>query len=103
MSDWFLGIEGGATRTVALLADGHDRALRRFELGPANVKLLTDAQLTRHFRTIAAAMRLRPTALAVGLAGASLESDLRRIRLAAAKVWPGTPCCATNDLETALA
>src|SRR5947209_8635141 len=30
------------------------------------------------------------------------ETDRERIRRAAAKVWPGIPCYATNDLETAL-
>ena len=49
----FLGIEGGGTRTVALLADGNGQSLGRLEAGPANMKLLTEAQLIRHFRSIA--------------------------------------------------
>jgi N-acetylmuramic acid 6-phosphate etherase len=40
--------------------------------------------------------------IAIGMAGARTESDRQRIRAAAAKVWPKTPCYATNDLETAL-
>jgi N-acetylmuramic acid 6-phosphate etherase len=36
------------------------------------------------------------------LSGAWVEADFRRIRSAAAKAWPGIPCSATNDLETAL-
>src|SRR2546428_614467 len=104
--DWsrkkFLGIEGGATRTVALLADGNGQMLRRLEAGPANLKFLSDAQLLRHLRSLAASLP-RPDAVANGLAGAWAESDCRRIRSAAAKVWPRIPCYATNDLETALA
>ena len=96
-----LGIEGGGTRTVALLADGGGRVLRRLETGPANMKLLTEAQLTRQFRSIAAALPA-PDALGIGLSGAWVEADFRRIRSAAAKAWPGIPCYATNDLETAL-
>src|ERR1017187_6965382 len=65
------------------------------------MKLLTEAQLTRHFRSIAAALPA-PDALGIGLSGAWVEADFRTIRSAAAKVWPGVPCCATNDLETAL-
>jgi N-acetylmuramic acid 6-phosphate etherase len=98
----FLGIEGGGTRTTALLADSAGRTLGRLEAGPANLKLLTDAQLTRHFRSIGAAFP-QPAATGIGLAGAWAEPDWQRIRLAAAKVWPRVPCYATHDLETALA
>jgi N-acetylmuramic acid 6-phosphate etherase len=98
----WLGIDGGGTRTTALLADSSGRLLGRLEVGPANLRLLTDAQLTRQFRRIAAAFP-RPTAAGIGLAGAWAEAERRRIRLAAAKVWPGMPCCATHDLETTLA
>jgi N-acetylmuramic acid 6-phosphate etherase len=97
-----LGIDGGATRTTALLADDAGQALGRLEAGPANLKLLTDAQLTRHFRSMAAAFPV-PAATGIGLAGAWAEPDWQRIRLAAAKVWPRVPCYATHDLETTLA
>jgi N-acetylmuramic acid 6-phosphate etherase len=96
-----LGIEGGGTHTVVLLADASGRNLRRLEIGPANMKLLTDAQLTQRFRSIATALPV-PDALGIGLSGAWAEADFRRIRSAAAKVWPRIPCYATNDLETAL-
>lgn len=96
-----MGIEGGGTRTIALLADGSGQVLRRLEAGPANMKLLTEAQLTRQFRSIAAALP-RPDALGIGLSGAWAEADFDKIRSAAAKVWPRIPCHATNDLETAL-
>ncbi len=97
----FLGIEGGGTHTVALLTDARRHFLQRFEAGPANIKLLSDAQLIRLLRSIAAEFPC-PDTLAVGLAGARGESDWERIRAAAAKVWPHIPCFATNDLETAL-
>jgi N-acetylmuramic acid 6-phosphate etherase len=97
----YLGIEGGATRTVALLADGGGRTLHRLETGPANMKLLTEAQLTQRFRSIARALPC-PDALGIGLSGAWVEADFEKIRSAAAKAWPGIPCYATNDLETAL-
>jgi N-acetylmuramic acid 6-phosphate etherase len=97
----FLGIECGGTRTVALVADGEGKQVQRAEFGPANLRLLTDEQLTRHFKAIAAKM-LRPSAIAIGMAGARTEEDRTRIRRAAAKAWPDTVCIATNDLETAL-
>lgn len=99
---FFLGIEGGGTRTVALMADADGRLLHRFEAGPGNVRLLNDVELVRLFQSIAAALP-KPDAAGIGLAGARTESDRKRIRAAAEKVWRGVPCLATNDLETALA
>ena len=72
----FLGIDGGGTRTVALMADGSGQSLCRLESGPANMKLLTDDQLAGHFRSIAKAMPC-PDALGIGLSGAWVELDFR--------------------------
>jgi N-acetylmuramic acid 6-phosphate etherase len=96
-----LGIECGGTRTVAIAADGHNNQVERAEFGPANLRLLTDGQLARHFKTIAAAM-VRPSAVAIGMAGARTDEDRNRIRRSAAKAWPNVLCTATSDLETAL-
>ena len=101
----FLGIEGGGTRTVALLADAQGHLLKRFEAGPANFRLLTEAQLLRRLREVQASFAdfPKPTTVAIGLAGARGEPEWQRIRAVAAKVWPSVPCHATHDLETALA
>ncbi len=96
-----LGIECGGTKSTALLADAGGWLLQRIQAGPANLRLLTDAQLLRHFRTIASALP-RPDAIAIGMAGARTEVDRARICRAAARVWGEVPCYATNDLETAL-
>jgi N-acetylmuramic acid 6-phosphate etherase len=42
-------------------------------------------------------------AVGIGLAGARTETDRDRIRRAASRVFPGVPCVATDDLQTALA
>ena len=97
----FLGIEGGGTRTVALLVDEKGQRVDRHESGPANLKLLSDRQLAEHLKEIGSALP-RPDALAIGLAGAWTQGDCKRIRVAAARVWPRVPCHVTNDLETAL-
>ncbi len=97
-----LGIEAGGTRTVALLAAADNRALARFETGPANLRLLTDTELRASLRQIAQRFP-GPGAIGIGMAGAREESDRRRIRAAAAVAWPGVPCWVGNDLETALA
>jgi len=96
-----LGVEAGATRTVAMAAGpGLPSPVRR-EFGPANLYLLDDGQLTRHLRTIARALP-RPDAICIGMAGARTPADRARLRSAAARVWPHVPCHATSDLETAL-
>jgi N-acetylmuramic acid 6-phosphate etherase len=87
---------------VALLANGQGRLQHRIELGPANARLQTDAQLLRLFRAIHHAMGA-PDALGIGLAGARDERDRARIQSLAAKVWRGVPCLVSHDLETALA
>ena len=97
----FLGIECGGTRTQVALADNEATVLWQDRFGPANLRLVTDAQLIRHFQVIGNALA-KPTAIAIGMAGARTDNDRKRIRSAAANVWPGVPCHATNDLETAL-
>jgi hypothetical protein len=99
----FLGLDCGGTRSVVIYEWGKVR--RRAEGGSGNVGLLSDAQLVELFRELSRVHRNSPppTAVAAGMAGAGIEAQRERIRRAAAKVWPGTPCLATGDLETALA
>jgi N-acetylmuramic acid 6-phosphate etherase len=103
----FLGIECGGTRTVALLSRNKESGGDlRGHFGPANVRLLDDAALIDHFKAVDGIRGQVPAPLAgigIGMAGARTELDRKRIRAAAAKVWPDVPCYATNDLETALA
>jgi N-acetylmuramic acid 6-phosphate etherase len=97
----FLGIECGATRTSALLVNSAGGVVRSMAEGPANLRLLDDRQLARLLHSIARQLQ-RPSAIAIGMAGARTKEDRARIRKAAARAWPGIPCYATNDLETAL-
>jgi N-acetylmuramic acid 6-phosphate etherase len=99
---YFLGVECGGTKSVACLADQEGNEVQLVASGPANLKLLSDAQLVRHFRSMGDGLP-PPAGIAIGMAGARTKSDFDRIRRAAAKVWPGVPCHATDDLETALA
>jgi N-acetylmuramic acid 6-phosphate etherase len=95
-----LGIEGGGTRTVALyVADGHTS---RWQGGPGNVRLMSDGELDARLGEVARRFP-KPEAVAIGLAGVRTTADIMRICRAAGRCWPGVPCQATNDLETALA
>ena len=98
-----LGIECGGTRTVALFGPGKDGDFQRAEFGPANLRLLDDAGLVKHFKAVRRAAAAPCAGIAIGMAGARTEKDRRRIRAAAGKVWRNTPVYATDDLETALA
>ena len=97
-----LGIEGGGTRTTALLTDARGREIRRASFGPGNVRLLDDRGLVRLFRNIAKQFE-KTNAIGLGLAGARNAKDRARVQTAVEKVWKGTPCHVTHDLEIALA
>ncbi len=97
-----LGVECGGTRTIALLANAAGREIRRAAFGPANLRLLNDSQLLRHFRALQQEFPA-PDAICIGMAGARSEADWMRIRETAGNAWKNAPCHATNDLETALA
>jgi N-acetylmuramic acid 6-phosphate etherase len=99
----FLGLDCGGTRSVAIYECGS--TTRRAEAGPGNVRLLNEAQLLALFRELKSVHKdlPAPSAIAIGMAGARLDSDRARVRRAAAKVWPSIPCSAWGDLDTALA
>jgi len=96
-----LGIEGGGTRTTALLADSQGREIRRGTFGPGNVRLLDDLGLAGLMRGIAKGFP-KPDAIGLGMAGARSERIQHRVRASVARVWKGVPCAVTNDLEVAL-
>jgi N-acetylmuramic acid 6-phosphate etherase len=99
-SPLFLGIDAGGTRTVALQTDCAGHPLKRIEAGPANFKLLTEAQLADHLRSVQGQFA-RPVAIGIGMAGVRDAKDARRVIQAANRVWPHVPCAAAHDLETA--
>jgi N-acetylmuramic acid 6-phosphate etherase len=101
-----LGIEGGGTRTTVAVTGSADGQRLDFETGPSNVRLMSDRELLWRLREVAARLpvpRSRLAAVAIGLAGARTDADRDRIRRAASRVFPGVPCLATDDLQTALA
>jgi len=100
-SPWVLGIEGGGTRTVALMAEYSGKLLGRLETGPTNLRLVRHPILVRRFAEIRERFP-NPDVIAIGLAGVRTEIDRQRIVNAGARVWQGVKCLATNDLVTAL-
>jgi N-acetylmuramic acid 6-phosphate etherase len=99
----FLGIEGGGTKAVALLADAHGKILQRRQFGPLNIRLLNDEQLLKAFRAIARAFGRPPAAVGLYCAGCRTAADRQRMRELAAKIWPESKLQLGNDLESGLA
>ncbi|MGH8596135.1 MAG: BadF/BadG/BcrA/BcrD ATPase family protein, partial [Gammaproteobacteria bacterium] len=97
-----LGIEGGATRTIALFADSRGQILKRIETRPLNLKLSSDDEILRAFRGLRLA-RSTVRTVSICLAGCRTERDRARIRDLAARIWPHAGCLAGSDLESGFA
>ena len=96
-----LGIEGGGTRTTAMLVDAANREIQCATFGPGNIRLLNDEALAKLMCDIGENNPM-PDSIGVGLAGIRNNLDRRRVKTAVAKTWNTTPCHITHDLEIAL-
>ncbi len=99
----FLGVEGGGTRTIALLADRRGRILSRLESGPLNLKLSSDDAVLHRLGEIKRGLASRPTSVALCLAGCRTPADHSRARSLAQRLWPGVPAYIGSDTDSALA
>ena len=95
MTGDILGIEGGGTKTIALLKTG--TRIQRRQFGPLNLKLATDRQILAVLRPF------KPTRAAICLAGCRTPADQARVRRLARRVWPKAQVFAGNDLDSGLA
>ncbi len=97
-----LGIEGGGTRTTALLVDGADNVLATLAAGPGNLRLLDDEQLSGLLRSFRDQLPAQPDRIGVGLAGVRTAADRERLSRAMARLWPETPTVVGDDLLLAI-
>ena len=95
-----LAIEGGGTKTIALIADARGRILHRHKFGPLNLKLSTDRQILSVLRR--SSLR-SPSVVTMFLAGCLTENDRNRMRRLIARVFPKVRAIVGNDLESGLA
>jgi len=104
-----MGIDGGGTRTVALVVDEKLQELGRGQAGPANYHNV-GLESVRYALWIAADQACRGAgctfadlaALGCGLAGAGRAEDRRVLQRAVAEVIPVSPLVLTHDAEIAL-
>ena len=97
-----LGIEGGGTRTTALLADGNDAELASFAVGPGNLRLLSAEDLAALLAAIRERLPAPPDRIGVGMAGVRTDADRERLRRAVGSTWPCVPVVVGDDLLLAL-
>ena len=92
---FILGVEGGGTRTTAVLAAADEiETTPPLVLGPSNLRMLSDRELIWRLREIAERLPVVPGALlavAVGLAGTRTPADRERIRRACSAGFPAGP------------
>ena len=97
-----LGIEGGGTRTSALLVEGTDTVLASFPVGPGNLQLLNGEELAALLTSIRDRLPAQPDRIGIGMAGVRSAGDRERLRRAVAATWPDTPSVVGDDLILAL-
>jgi N-acetylglucosamine kinase-like BadF-type ATPase len=104
---YIIGIDGGGTKTVALLADLSGNVLARGVSGPSNYNAVGfDAACVALESVIAAIQKDYPgevAALCLGLAGVGRAEDIERFQLWTAERFPGMPVQIVNDAEILLA
>jgi len=98
----FLGIEGGATRTTAVLLNQDGVVLKRAEAGPSNLRLMKDADLLRLWKALGAAVDgRRASAVGIFLAGCRTPFDRQRTLGLLKQLWPRARRAAGNDAMSA--
>ena len=109
-SAFLIGIDGGGSKTVALLADVAGRVLGRGEAGPSNHQTVgvaaAEAALNQAISAAFAGAGLEscpPRAIGLGLSGVDRPADREIIHDWAARHVPGARLVIVNDAEIVLA
>lgn len=108
--DWFVGADGGGTKTEVVILNARGRSVGQAVGGPANPLRIgyrrAAAHLTEAVRTALAAAAggaERVRALCVGLAGVGSPARARRMEKLLQAAWPHCRIELCTDLELALA
>jgi len=108
MASLFLGIEGGASRSTAVLIDEEGRMLGRAEGGPCNLHLSSDREICALWKDLysriasEAGVREPPSGVGAFLAGCRTPFDERRSRQLIRRIWPRARSVAGDDSLSAM-
>jgi N-acetylglucosamine kinase-like BadF-type ATPase len=104
---YIIGVDGGGTKTIALIADLSGNVLARSVSGPSNYNAVGfDAACVALESVIATVQKDYPgevAALCLGLAGVGRAEDVERFKVWAAERFPRMPVQIVNDAEILLA
>ena len=104
-----IGVDGGATKTVGVLAGLCGPSLRRVEVGPTNAHSAGDSVVRANLATLLRALvpddaaRRAVRAVVLGLAGAGRPDDATRLTSLAREVGAPGEVIVTTDARVALA
>lgn len=105
-----VGVDGGGSKTRALVADGELRVLGEAAAGSSNVQSVgLDGAARAIGEAVAAALAAagapgaRASAVCLGLAGVGRPAQRERVAAWAAGAFGGAPCAVVTDLEPVLA
>ncbi len=106
-NDVLIGIDGGGSKTTALIADRDGNILGRGTSGPSNYLVIgaeaAYAALDAAVEAAAGGRLLRPAALCLGMAGAARPADQAVLRAWTDACYPGVPVVITHDARLVLA
>src|ERR1044071_335496 len=105
--NYIIGVDGGGTKTLALLADLDGLVIARGVSGPSNYNAVGfETACEALENAINAARSSQPgeiSALCLGLAGAGRQEDIEQFQLWAVEKFPRTAVKVVNDAEILLA
>jgi N-acetylglucosamine kinase len=106
---YFLGIDGGGTKTAAVLIDDFGQEIARVVSGPSNFysvgQALAEASLREAIRkvlTVANLPATHVTAIGLGMAGVDRPGDRQVLRAMLSRIARFSHVVIANDAETAL-
>jgi N-acetylglucosamine kinase len=105
----FLGLDGGGTKTKAVLIDGFAREIARVTSGPSNYHSVGQDTAQASLKTAIAQLLSQAKvswkeigAIGLGMAGIARPRDHSVLRVLLAEIIPSIPTAITHDAETAL-
>lgn len=99
----YCGIEGGSTKTVAVMIDEDGRIVQRVRTSPCNIKLLDDRQILNLWEGIRHRLRNPTPFIGMFVAGCVSPSDEARVKRLAQKVWMDSKITVGKDTDSGFA